>query len=94
MAKKHVLFVCATGIATSTVVAEKVAQYCKEKGLDIEYHQSNVASVPKNCNGINLIISTTNIPYKLDIPVIRGLNLLTGIGEEDTLKKIYDILVE
>jgi PTS system galactitol-specific IIB component len=53
-----------------------------------------VASVPKNCNGIDLIISTTNIPYKLDVPVIRGLNLLTGIGEDDTLKKIYDILIK
>lgn len=28
-----ILFVCATGIATSTAVTEKVMEYCKEQGL-------------------------------------------------------------
>ena len=29
-----ILFVCATGIATSTAVTEKVMEYCKEHGLN------------------------------------------------------------
>ncbi|MBJ3641472.1 PTS sugar transporter subunit IIB, partial [Salmonella enterica subsp. enterica serovar Corvallis] len=27
---KMILFVCATGVATSTAVAEKVMEYCKD----------------------------------------------------------------
>ncbi len=30
-----ILFVCATGIATSTAVTEKVMEYCKEHGLNV-----------------------------------------------------------
>ena len=31
-----ILFVCATGIATSTAVTEKVMEYCKEHGLNVK----------------------------------------------------------
>lgn len=40
-----ILFVCATGIATSTAVTEKVMEYCKEHGLNVNYSQTNVASL-------------------------------------------------
>ncbi|EAN7986733.1 PTS sugar transporter subunit IIB, partial [Salmonella enterica] len=43
---KMILFVCATGVATSTAVAEKVMEYCKDNGLDVNYSQTNVASLP------------------------------------------------
>lgn len=91
---KHVLFVCATGIATSTEVTEKVVAYCRERGLTFDYSQANVASVPAHEGEADLIISTTNIPYQVSIPVIKGLPLITGIREEETLQKIYDALKE
>lgn len=91
---KHVLFVCATGIATSTEVAEKVIAYCKERGLTFDYSQANVASVPAHEGKVDLIVATTKIPYQVSAPVVRGLPLITGIGEEQTLEKIYDILKE
>lgn len=89
---KQVLFVCATGIATSTEVAEKVIEYCKGKGLTFNYTQINVASLPAHENDADLIVSTTNIPYATKIPVIKGLPLITGIGEEKALDEIYKIL--
>lgn len=90
---KQLLFVCATGIATSTAVTEKVMEFLKEKGVnDVQYSQTNVASVKSNSDGIDLIVSTTNIPYELDVPVINGLPLITGIREEKVLNEIYNIL--
>lgn len=88
MSKKRVLFVCATGIATSTVVEEKVIEYCGEQGIDFDYDQRNVASVPSIADDFDLIIATTNIPFELTTPVISGLPILTGFGIEDTLKQI------
>ena len=35
--KKTILFVCATGIATSTVVAEKTMEFLHDHGLDANY---------------------------------------------------------
>ncbi|MCV2963268.1 PTS sugar transporter subunit IIB, partial [Escherichia coli] len=58
---KMILFVCATGVATSTAVAEKVMEYCKDNVLDVNYSQSNVASLPKNTAGAALVVSTTKV---------------------------------
>ncbi|WP_028263861.1 PTS sugar transporter subunit IIB [Atopobium fossor] len=92
MAKKKVLFVCATGIATSTIAEEKVIEYCKEQGIDFDFDQRNVASVPQIAEDFDLIVATTNIPYDVQIPVVNAINLLTGFGMDETLKKIADYL--
>lgn len=90
---KNLLFVCATGIATSTAVTEKVMEFLKEKGMkDVNYSQTNVASVQSNSEDADLIVSTTKIPYELETPVISGLALITGINEEKVLDSIYDQL--
>ena len=71
--KKTILFVCATGIATSTVVAEKTMDFLHEHGLDANYTQTNVASLPE---------------YDQKDPVIRALPLITGIGADKVLEDI------
>lgn len=92
---KNLLFVCATGIATSTAVAEKVMGFLKERGLrDVNYSQTNVASVQSNSDNVDLIVSTLKIPYELDVPVINGLALITGINEDKVLNSIYSELTE
>ena len=92
---KNLLFVCATGIATSTAVAEKVMGFLKERGLtDVNYSQINVASVQSNSDNADLIVSTLKIPYELDVPVINGLALITGINEDKVLNSIYSELTE
>ncbi|WP_321385058.1 PTS sugar transporter subunit IIB [uncultured Enterococcus sp.] len=92
---KNLLFVCATGIATSTAVTEKVMEFLKEKGLtDVNYSQTNVASVQSTADDADLIVSTTKIPYELNTPVINGLALITGVREEKVLEDIYKQLTE
>ena len=92
---KNLLFVCATGIATSTAVAEKVMGFLKERGLtDVNYSQTNVASVQSNSDNADLIVSTLKIPYELDVPIINGLALITGIKEDKVLNSIYSELTE
>lgn len=89
---KTVLFVCATGIATSTAVTEKVKAYCDARGVSFSYRQLNVAALPNNVDDADLIVSTTNVPYELDLPIIHGLPLITGIGEDQVLRQILKIL--
>ncbi|MEA7548727.1 hypothetical protein ONK29_25290, partial [Salmonella enterica subsp. enterica serovar Anatum] len=42
---------------------EKVMEYCKDNGLDVNYSQTNVASLPNNTDGAALVVSTTKVPY-------------------------------
>lgn len=92
MAKKKVLFVCATGIATSTVVEEKVIEYCKEQGIDFDYDQRNTASVQNIGDDFDLVVATTQVPYELNTPVINALPILTGFGANEVLEKIAEVL--
>ena len=94
MQRKRILFVCATGIATSTVVEEKVCDYLREQGIEFEADQRNVGSVPSIGNDFDLIVASTQVPYDIDTPVISGLPFLTGIGADETLKKIKDVLTK
>lgn len=88
---KNIIIVCATGTATSTAVANKVMDYLKENGVtDVTYHQTNVASLNANSDDADLIVSTKSVPYELDIPVISGLPLITGIREEKVLESILE----
>lgn len=92
---KNILFCCATGIATSTVAEEKTLQYLKDQGMDnVTYTQTNVASLPSMADPaeVDCVVATTQVPYDLKVPVVHALSLITGIGEEDTLKQVYDIL--
>lgn len=93
--KKTILFVCATGIATSTVVAEKTLEYLHENGIDVNYTQTNVASLPEyDANDADLIVATTNVPYETPIPVIRALPIITGIGDQKVLEQIKAAIEE
>ena len=53
---------------------------------------NNVASLPGNTDGVALVVSTTKVPYELDVPVVNGLPIITGIGEEKVLAQIVSIL--
>ena len=90
--KKRIIFACTSGIATSTVATEKVLQYCKKIGIDVEPMQSNVGTIPSQDGIADLIVVTSGVKYNLKTPIVNGLPLITGIGEEALLKKIADIL--
>ena len=69
--------------------------FLKERGLtDVNYSQTNVTSVQSNSDNADLIVSTLKIPYELDVPVINGLALITGINEDKVLNSIYSELTE
>jgi galactitol PTS system EIIB component len=89
---KYIVFACSAGIATSTVVAEKVVDYCKEQGIDVQYQQAIIGELPGLDSQADLIVTTTNIETKLNTPVVNALPIITGMGEQALLDKIIDLL--
>lgn len=93
---KIVYLVCATGIATSSMMRVKVLDFCESRGIDIEVHQFRVAEMFPERIKADLIVATTSMPQEItdQFTVISGLPLLTGVGEEETLEAIATALTD
>ena len=93
---KTVYLVCATGIATSSMLRVKVQDFLESRGIDIEVFQYRVAEMFPERISADVIVATTSMPPEITekFTVISGLPLLTGIGEEETLEAIADALTD
>ncbi len=89
----HIVVACGTAIATSTHVAIKIKEMLAERGLKVTTTQCRVAEVPSYTEGAKLIVSTAQIPFDIDIPIVTGLAFLTGIGEKEVIDEIEKILL-
>ena len=89
---KKIIFACTSGIATSAVATDKVVSFCQEHGINVEPIQSNIGTVQKQDGMADIIIVTSAVDFKLETPILNGLPLLTGFGEEELLEEILSIL--
>ncbi|NMC29539.1 MAG: PTS sugar transporter subunit IIB [Pelolinea sp.] len=89
---KRILVACGTAIATSTVVARAIEEALKERGIDITTRQCKASEVKSLASDADLIVTTTPVPDNLGVPVIHTLAFLTGIGKEDAIEQIVEIL--
>lgn len=90
--RKRVLVVCGTAIATSTHVAARIRELCRERGIDVEIMQARVQEVPAYANAVDLIVATSQVAYPVTVPVESGIPFLTGVGEERLAERIVQAL--
>jgi PTS system galactitol-specific IIB component len=93
-AKKRVLVVCGTAIATSTHVAARVREICRRNGIDADIIQARVQEVPAYAHAVDLVVATTQVAFPLTIPVVGGIPFLTGIDEDKTEAQIVQYLMK
>ncbi len=91
---KVILVACGTAIATSTVVAKGIEEAMRDRGLNVTTRQCKAAEIRSRLSGVDLVVSTTPVPDDLGVPVIQTLAFLTGIGKEDVLNQIEQLLRE
>lgn len=91
MAKK-ILVSCGTAVATSTVVAKKIEETLKSKGIDVVVEQCKASEVPSKSARADLIVTTTPVSGVGNTPVIQTISFLTGVGIDDDIKKIIGYL--
>ncbi|MCR2045147.1 PTS sugar transporter subunit IIB [Anaerosalibacter massiliensis] len=92
MAKKKILVACGSGIATSTVVANKVKELLNSKGVDAHIQQCKAAEVPSLIDGFDLLVTTTPIGDVGNVPVVRTISFISGIGIEKDIELIIEKL--
>jgi PTS system galactitol-specific IIB component len=88
VSQKRILIVCGTGIATSTMIADKVRTHLKQRGIDVKVDQTKVSELHRGARGYDLIVATTQVPASVDVPVVKGLPFLTGVGVEQALAEV------
>lgn len=90
----RIIVACGTAIATSTHVSMKVKEVLAERGLKVRTIQCRVPEVPDYADEADLVVSTAQVPYELDIPVIDGVPFLSGVGMEEVVDRIERALTE
>ncbi|MBT7040172.1 MAG: PTS sugar transporter subunit IIB [Bacteroidetes bacterium] len=90
---KTVIVSCGTAIATSTVAAIAIEEACKEAGIKVITKQCKVTEIATYIEqGADLIVTTSQLRFEPEIPVLKGLAFLTGIGKDELLQEIIEIL--
>lgn len=92
MEQRRILIVCGTGVATSTVVAQKVEALCREEGVNVSVRQGKVADLLSGPVDADLIVATTQVPSNVTVPVIPGLPFLTGAGLDEARAALREAL--
>lgn len=87
---KTVYVVCATGIATSTMLRLKVESFLEERGIEARVLQFRVTELSPERVEADVILATTEIPSEFEglATVINGISLITGIGQGETLESL------
>ena len=98
MAKKtlNILAVCGSGVVCSSMIATRLEDIMKSLGAT-----ANVTGLLPNSvesyverGGIDMAITTSPIPGDIKVPVINGVALLSGFGEEQCIEEITKVAQE
>ncbi len=89
---KKILVACGTAIATSTVVAKKLEEKLRGRGIAVAIDQCKASEVGSKAGGYDLIVSTTEVDDTRGKPHLRTLSFLTGVGIDADVEKIAKLL--
>jgi galactitol PTS system EIIB component len=89
---KKILVACGTAIATSTVVAKKLEEKLRGRGIAVTIDQCKASEVASKAAAYDLVVSTTEVDDTRGKPHVRTLSFLTGIGIDADVDKIEKLL--
>lgn len=86
----NILIACGSGVATSTVIANRVKNLVTKAGYNVKVEQVKIVEVEKLAPNYDLIVASTQIPQTISTPYVFAINYLTGINKESTDKEILE----
>lgn len=97
---KKILVVCGNGIASSSIMVAAISDYLTEQGLTAEVDKASLIDLSGEAgatriNSYDLLVSSTKIDNPgINIPVIIGVGLLTGLGEDEIFEQIKEVVLK
>jgi len=80
---------CGSGIATSTIVQEKVKKFFAEKSdITPTITKGNLNQIGSQDGKVDLILVTSSYKKDTKSPIIQVTNLISGVNEEKTKEEI------
>jgi len=80
---------CGSGIATSTLVQEKVKKFfIEESNIKPVITKGNLNQISSQDGKVDLILVTSNYKKDTKSPIIQVTNLISGVNEEKTKQEI------
>jgi PTS system galactitol-specific IIB component len=91
-----VLAVCGSGVVSSSMIAQKLEETLKPLGARVNVIGLLPTSVQTYVErgGVDFVVTTSPIPGTINVPVIKGIALLTGFGEDECLDEIRKVAKE
>jgi galactitol-specific phosphotransferase system IIB component len=90
--KKKIICSCGTCCSSCTAVKDQLVGFLAENGIDVEFEKCNTIDIEDCCKDADLIISSPQLPPKIDKPKISSVPFFTGNGLEEAKQKILKIL--
>ena len=98
MAKKslNILTVCGSGVVSCSMLDQRIREVLKPLGADITVNGTLPPSVETlvNHGDVDFVVTTSPVPGKIKVPVIKAVALLSGFGEDECLAEILKVATE
>lgn len=88
---KRVIVACGTGMATSSMIAEKVRQVLEENDIEYTLSQAQLSELDMYKEA-DLFVTAMRVDEDYGVPMVVGTPFLVGIGETEAAAKIIEIL--
>ena len=89
---KRIVVACGTGMATSTMISEKVKELLDEHGIEYTITQCILGELMSHADNADLFVTSMKVDLDCDVPIVVGTPFLMGINEEMTAEKILEVL--
>ncbi len=86
-----ILVMCGSSIATSTLAAVKIEEEAERRKIRVDVKKGKVADADMlvKFTKADIIVSTSMMESRDDVPVFSGVPLLTGIGQKELYDQIF-----
>ncbi|CUH94557.1 hypothetical protein P22_0623 [Propionispora sp. 2/2-37] len=92
--EKRILVACGTGVCTSTMAINKLKDALDKRGKLklVKINQCKIAELASMAGENDLVVATTQVSAKINIPVVLGTAFLTGVGVDQVVEEIIGLL--
>lgn len=90
---KKIFVACGSGVATSQTVASKIQSLCEDEGLDVSIEAVDIKSLESIIDQCDIYVSiVSDGAGDFDVPTIKGIPFLTGMGMEEEFDKLKELI--
>lgn len=92
---KKIVIACGAGLATSTMISQKVEEYLKELSIKYSLTQCQIYELDMHDGVADLFITSMKIDQsKYKTPIVVGTPFLIGMNEDTIKEEIKQILLK